>query len=151
MLRQPPLPLLFPGSTLLLPHLLPLPSPAAKGMRNGGLGSGHTSSSVLLPPPHTFPLLQWGLSTGHRSFWEYPPIPAWCPPQGTVWIPAPVWSSPQAAGNYLLPWPSQQATGEFLLWHLLSSFFFDLGVCRVVPHTFFPPHSSLCVQHFAQS
>lgn len=79
--------LFFMVSALLLPFPCPSPtSSSIEGMGNGGLGLVHTSSSLLLLPSQTFPLLQCELSICHSSFWEYPPAPLCCSPEAVVWM-----------------------------------------------------------------
>lgn len=68
-------------------------------MGNRGLQS--VSNSPCLPhlPSHTVPLLLCGSFTGHSSSREYPPAPAWGPPWGAGWIPAPLWPLQGLQGN----------------------------------------------------
>lgn len=68
--------------------------------------SSHLSSRLVwvLPQTQAFTinLLLHVLSTDHRSFWKYPPVLAWDPPQAAVWTSAPQWFSPIGAWKYLV-------------------------------------------------
>ena len=130
-------------------------------MGDGGCGQFvtfrfcHSSLLTLFPAPawgcshglqsFRINLLQRGLSPGHSSFKAYPPAPPWCHPWAAVWISVPAWSSPQAAGKYLLHRGlshGQQGNIWSGTWSTSLAFFSDLGVHTIVSHTLFflTPH-----------
>jgi len=87
-LKAPPSPSPFPGSTSLL-FSLP-PSPAAWGDGQWGLWSAHHTLSLPLLPPHTLPLLQRGVPPMGVSSPQT--APAWVLPTGcSSSRTAPVW------------------------------------------------------------
>lgn len=109
------------------------------------LQSLYYSSFLLLLLPPTFllllepfqglqsfrkSLLQHGLSMGHNSFRKYPTALAWAPTWAAVWISVLLWSSPHAAGKYLL----------WQLKYFLYLSFSDLDVPTAVSSSF--PHFS---------
>jgi len=111
--------------------------------------------------PASKPALAWALSTGPQVLTGASSSMGFLQGHSLLRVhpPAPVWSSPWAAGGDLLyrgppwaaggqpgpPWSSSQAAGEnSLLWHLehlLHLLFTNLGVCRVVSLSH--SHSSL--------
>lgn len=100
---------LSPGSTSVLHswlfYLLSLPFHSEWCMGGEGLWWVHTSSSLLLLTPHASRLLQHGVPPmGCSSFREYQPGPLHgaSSQQAAVWTSAPMWSSPQATGKYVL-------------------------------------------------
>lgn len=87
-----------------------------------GLWSVHNSSSLLLYPPHIFPLIQHG---PWAAILQDKPAPVWRP----LWAS---WRQPVSL------WPFHRLQGESLLWHLNTSFPF-----------FSPQDSKGCFSHFS--